>query len=92
MHKRLPWALGKQQQHQAKKKKGTDGTTREKVRTHSCFSLPLSWAWIFFSIHWKGYTGNLTACDFPPNPLVISVAKKFLELVLSGEWWERPRQ
>lgn len=48
---------------------------------------------LFFSfIDLKGYTSNLTACDVPPNPLVISVAKKFLELMLSGEWWAPPRQ
>lgn len=34
----------------------------------------------------------MTAYDMPPNPLVISLAKKLLELVLRGEWWEPPQQ
>lgn len=50
------------------------------------FLLPLSHADSFFFIDLKGHTGNLKAHDISPDPLIISVAKKLLELVLSGEW------
>lgn len=63
------------------------GTKRDKwhnnkgVSMDSYFALPLSCVDFFF-IYLKGCTGKLTAGDVPLNHLVISVAKKLLELVL----------